>query len=420
MAGICTSAKEDTSLDHLDPMGNTSPAKRKSSHISTPSHEDQLVSKCQKLADYYHPTAASPTAETVTNGSEDTNGVTPELEENLVHSRIAKLFHKTELFYGDVSIHRRNGPYYVVHFDDGDLEDWDIHEVHMGIKLCKTHIDDTDSSLWDIYNLDPGNLTEQWSLAHREAGGRFLPESFVENAATVVKFYLFLMERQRSWARRVAHRKAFPENWTNDRVLRKYHFCNVYRELDRGTTFFHSQILKLWHKFRSGKNQSRKDWFVHVLWASYCYRLVNKIESFQSGATSSGECDQVPTATFEHIPTMHDWPAFKKLVRKTQNQGKTFFTGAHQTCGFQRFITEVDKVHGNPAVIQEIAEKSHSLKACHKALSANLGGCGDFMSWQILCDLAESNCLTGVDNDDFCVFGKGAKGECVSVVLTFT
>lgn len=51
-----------------------------------------------------------------------------------------------------------------------------------------------------------------------------------------------------------------------------------YRELDRGTCYFRSQILDLWDKYQPVMHQNA--WIEKVLWASVCYRIVNKIETF--------------------------------------------------------------------------------------------------------------------------------------------
>lgn len=48
-------------------------------------------------------------------------------------------------------------------------------------------------------------------------------------------FAEFVLERQRIWYRRVTLGE--PPPWTDDAVLRAYHFTNIYREEDRGTRY---------------------------------------------------------------------------------------------------------------------------------------------------------------------------------------
>jgi len=42
------------------------------------------------------------------------------------------------------------------------------------------------------------------------------------------------------WYNRFVLKKNYP--WTNDPILRKYHFCNNYRELDKGTIYLIEKI----------------------------------------------------------------------------------------------------------------------------------------------------------------------------------
>jgi hypothetical protein len=191
-----------------------------------------------------------------------------------------------------------------------------------------------------------------------------------------------------------------------------------------------------------------QDWFVHVLWASYCYRLVNKVESFYSNSTVKNECEDgddddtntttAATAQFGRIPTISEWPQFKALVQQTQQQRRqqpqspTFFTGAHQTCSFDHYIEWMDLVSDNPQRLTEVAASEErtnnpsnatSLESYFRAILLQLPGCGAFLSWQILCDLIESNAVrsssrtTMTELNEFCVLGKGAKGKLAVVVV---
>ena len=60
------------------------------------------------------------------------------------------------------------------------------------------------------------------------------------------KFWWFLKERQAIWHNRFVLKKSPP--WTEDPVLRAYKFCNVYRELDRGTIYCVNEILSCMDK----------------------------------------------------------------------------------------------------------------------------------------------------------------------------
>jgi hypothetical protein len=57
----------------------------------------------------------------------------------------------------------------------------------------------------------------------------------------VKSFWEFAYERQAIWHRRTVEGLAFP--WTDDEILRNYHFTNVHRELDRGTIALRELII---------------------------------------------------------------------------------------------------------------------------------------------------------------------------------
>jgi hypothetical protein len=54
-------------------------------------------------------------------------------------------------------------------------------------------------------------------------------------------FWYFVNERAAIWRRRFIEKKAPP--WTDDPILQRYKFCNVWRELDRGTQFVIQNIV---------------------------------------------------------------------------------------------------------------------------------------------------------------------------------
>jgi hypothetical protein len=75
------------------------------------------------------------------------------------------------------------------------------------------------------------------------------------------EFWSYVVERQRIWHKRFVLKEPYP--WTTDPVLQKFHFCNNYRELDRGT-------LYLIEKISSCKSNRRK-----VLFNVIAYRFFN-------------------------------------------------------------------------------------------------------------------------------------------------
>ena len=147
------------------------------------------------------------------------------------------------------------------------------------------------ATLWDILDVNRSRAVSEIV--------RILPRHINEDrAGHVGHFFLFCHERQCIWERRNADEY---RPWTEDERLHGGVYCNVYRELDRGTAYFRAQLLKsageqpieavaAWKRLGEkgqGKEKERigtvslESFLVEVLWLSVCYRLVNKIETFE-------------------------------------------------------------------------------------------------------------------------------------------
>lgn len=76
----------------------------------------------------------------------------------------------------------------------------------------------------------------------------------------------FLKERMLIWNKRQKGEK-YP--WTGDCVLKNYRFCNIYRELDKQTIFFHTYLKQYEHNFDF--------WLLNMV---FC-RFIAKIDTIQ-------------------------------------------------------------------------------------------------------------------------------------------
>ena len=219
----------------------------------------------------------------------------------------------------------------------------------------------------------------------------------------VGEFFRFMHERQSIWVRR---KNSQYLTWTKadgggddkvlsyDETLRTYHFCNIYRELDRGTAFFHAHVLKL----REAKKEwSDQEWLETVLWATYVYRQVNRVETF----TEIG------------IPSMDQVSDFKVKAEK-YGETASFFTGAHQTTTFGAYLTGLRAMSRTDGLL--LKQTANKLLAATTVIEClvileSLRGIAEFMGWQLFCDLRECGCLTHCAGDDFCRLGPGAQSE---------
>lgn len=81
-------------------------------------------------------------------------------------------------------------------------------------------------------------------------------------------FWRFVYERQAIWHRRVIERREAP--WTDDQVLQKHRFTNVYREMDRGTIYVVENVLE--------QHESRADRIFNTM----IYRLICCIPTYDA------------------------------------------------------------------------------------------------------------------------------------------
>mmetsp|Transcript_17451 Transcript_17451/g.40611 ORF Transcript_17451/g.40611 Transcript_17451/m.40611 type:complete len:841 (+) Transcript_17451:85-2607(+) len=220
----------------------------------------------------------------------------------------------------------------------------------------------------------------------------------------VLNFFRLMHERQSMWVRRNRNELIVTESGervlSTDPILTYYHFCNVYRELDRGTAYFHSHVLNMrYASSEKGEDSSwdEKLWLETVLWASYVYRQVNRIETFQA------------------LGGIPDIDEIEKFGHRAESHAQTvvFFTGAHQTTNVSNLLMRLRTYQGEDGVkvFRNTASKLYSAQSVKEAINIlqSLKGIGVFFAWQIVCDLRESQCLHHLKSDDYCQLGPGAK-----------
>jgi hypothetical protein len=239
------------------------------------------------------------------------------------------------------------------------------------------------------------------------------------------EFYLFMSERQRIFVRR---QRGDDDNcWSASPILRHFKWCNVYRELDRGTQFFRAHVIhhviepQLSVKTTTKTMKQRQQRLVRlrkILWASIVYRLVNRIETFLAIGFPNDQ-DENDVELFLAKATEY-W----KTCRTSKGSKKVkFFTGAHQTTNFNSYCQYVRHAFGqlDTLVKVQIETAVNTNELCDR-LQKHVAGIGPFLAWQIYCDLQEDgHCLPDhlqktthpADHNNFdlyCQLGPGAKG----------
>lgn len=196
----------------------------------------------------------------------------------------------------------------------------------------------------------------------------------------------FVQERHRVYIRR---RLGLPQPWTDDPVLAREAFTNVYRVLDRGSQF----LLKVL--------QDPNTTPVDKVAQAFLYRYTNKPEPWQMFYDGHG-----------HWPTAGNLPAVREYWLHLREAGVplfgnayTMFSGAENPgvtrIGWVLDMTEKELLPAAPKIVG-----AGSLEERVKLLQT-VRRCGPFMGMQIATDLGYTDELA-TDENDYVVAGPGS------------
>lgn len=180
-------------------------------------------------------------------------------------------------------------------------------------------------------------------------------------------FWRFIDKRQRAWFRRVVEEQSPP--WSEDEILQKYRFTNVYRELDPGTQYVIQNILEV--------DASRRDKLLNVM----MYRLIGRQETHEHLGFQS--LDSFDPRDFE-----------RRLKYRRDEQGEPVFTGAYMVSGYNQMGSS-DKVENVARLFCQLTAKegffddvlsSESLESAYELIRSQ-PGYGNFLSYQVIVDL---------------------------------
>ena len=195
-------------------------------------------------------------------------------------------------------------------------------------------------------------------------------------------FWAFVKLRQDAYWRRANGR---PPPYSNDEALASYHFCNVYREADRGTIYFQ-------------QNRKPVDGLEGLIFQAAAYRLINRVSTF---------------VQFGGLPTLSSGAAFAAFVDEGRKEEATMFTGRHLNIGYEGFAEAMAwLLDGGAAVLAQGVREAATLEAACKSLLI-APEIGNFFAWQLTCDLMESG--VNLPDDDWALLGTGGKAGAVLV-----
>lgn len=204
-------------------------------------------------------------------------------------------------------------------------------------------------------------------------------------------FWYWINERHAIWeSRKQCH--SWP--WTSDKILRKYKFTNVFRQLDRVTEAWTNRFVTLLGR---GKRMTLGD----LLFQCAMFRYFNLPETYDALYFAMG-----------------DWRVNKaiKILQARKAEGKQIFTGAY-------IITSGGKTQSKIKTIcealnelyldrHEVAEAIHDSGSMENAVTLLSGypTVGPFVAYEIACDLRHTRLLAhATDINSWANAGPGAK-----------
>lgn len=200
----------------------------------------------------------------------------------------------------------------------------------------------------------------------------------------MIDFWRFVALRQAAYWRR--ERGQGPP-YSDDPAIARYHFCNVYREADRGTRWFQS------HRTPS-PDDSPVGLISHEIWQSVVYRLVNRISTFEA---------------YGRIPQFEEGDAWLQFLIDRMGAGEKIFTGRHLNRGYACYAATVSYLEDSGLFDVSCAVlDAGTLEAVCRQLTT-IPNVGRFFAWQVTCDLVESDALPRYgDSDTWAMLGPGA------------
>jgi hypothetical protein len=212
----------------------------------------------------------------------------------------------------------------------------------------------------------------------------------IENPENMLYFWCFVYERQMIYHRRFVLEHLPP--WTEDPVLASHHFCNVYRELDRGTEYIIDILSQIEHGY-------------DALWNILVYRYFNSIPAFEFLR------DDKPYLLWDEPWNHREQAGYLKYWER--NDHGQVFTSAFTVTGvkFGGYTDKISNVcflmeliqHKVPDIVARLEEAENFEKAYRSFLGVS--GYGRFLAFQVAVDWAYYD--RRLDRNSFAEAGPG-------------
>ncbi len=217
-----------------------------------------------------------------------------------------------------------------------------------------------------------------------------IPIKLVWKQDELKKFWAFMTERYNIWYRRFVLGKKYP--WTEDTVLRRFKFCNVFRQLDAGSQYVTDKILS-----SDGDMES-------IVYNVMLYRLFNIPYTYEL------------LGGFNQVGKMKRYNGLADRLVDAKNKGHKLFNDAYLTAPGNDlngrikavgYLEGIYKVQFLPdrRVLHRLACSTSMFDAWMLVQSCRFFG--PFISYQVVLDLMWK--FDWPDKDSFVYVGPGAK-----------
>lgn len=200
-------------------------------------------------------------------------------------------------------------------------------------------------------------------------------------------FWHYINERHLIYERRSS---GLSKPWTDDPILMDWKFCNVFRHLDKTSTWMIEHVI-LPHLDVSPGN---------LLFNIFLFRAFNLIETYQL------------------INWQHYWneSRAKELLASRASQGQKLFSSAYMIRGYEgkpkweSVLETLSKIYEHKSLLAEYIMENNSLQDTVEIIVDNkYWGWGPFTSYQVALDLTYTPILEEAEDiNTWCHFGPGA------------
>ena len=214
-------------------------------------------------------------------------------------------------------------------------------------------------------------------------------ESIILNENNMKLFFQYIINRYTIYKKRFIEQIPYP--WTDDPILLRYKFTNIFRDLDPGTQYVIKNIIP---KVNSAEA---------ILFDIFIYRIYNKIQTFERVGLQSVK--------------NFDKEKFESILRSIKDHGEPVFTNAFTVSGYHFIDPDADKIANTCTIIDVLHSKitnitnkilEHTNSRFTYELLLQQKGIGKFLAYQIAIDLGYWN-KDVFNESDFVVAGLGCK-----------